>query len=201
MDMIKKYGVSRYLTQGLNYANQIAGIGFNHRIAMANGDYLGADVAAVESGAGIAQGIGGSMIGAGMMLGATPVGWGLMALGGIAEIGGAIAKYWAGDERADIAEGEAYRKTLAGTNGLNKLYTNGGSVSDNSRKAASTLREGTNLAVDTGLSTDEFLQLATSYSRFGSKSSTDAMKQARDIALWAQSTGTDAGNCKTLRRQ
>lgn len=193
MDMIKKYGVSRYLTQGLNYANQIAGIGFNHRIAMANGDYLGADVAAVESGAGIAQGIGGSLLGAGLMLGATPVGWGLMALGGIAEIGGAIAKYWAGDERADIAEGEAYRKTLAGTNGLNKLYTNGGSVSDNSRKAASTLREGTNLAVDTGLSTDEFLQLATSYSRFGSKSSTDAMKQARDIALWAQSTGTDAG--------
>ena len=193
MDMIKKYGVSRYLTQGLSYANQIAGIGFNHRIAMANGDYLGADVAAVESGAGIAQGIGGSLLGAGLMLGATPVGWGLMAAGGIAEIGGAIAKYWAGDARADIAEGEAYRKTLAGTNGLNKLYTNGGSVSDNSRKAASTLREGTNLAVDTGLSTEEFLQLATSYSRFGSKSGTDAMKQARDIALWAQSTGTDAG--------
>jgi len=193
MDMIKKYGVSRYLTQGLSYANQIAGIGFNHRIAMANGDYLGADVAAVESGAGIAQGIGGSLLGAGLMLGGTPVGWGLMAAGGIAEIGGAIAKYWAGDARADIAEGEAYRKTLAGTNGLNKLYTNGGSVIDNSRKAASTLRVGTNLAVDTGLSTEEFLQLATSYSRFGSKSSTDAMKQARDIALWAQSTGTDAG--------
>lgn len=193
MDMIKKYGVSRYLTQGLSYANQIAGIGFNHRIAMANGDYLGADVAAVESGAGIAQGIGGSLLGAGLMLGATPVGWGLMAAGGIAEIGGALAKYWAGDARADIAEGEAYRKTLAGTNGLNKLYSNGGSVSDNAKRAANLLSEGSNLANDTGLSTEEFLQLATRYSRFGSKSSADAMTQARDIALWAQSTGTDAG--------
>lgn len=193
MDMIKKYGVSRYLTQGLNYANQIAGIGFNHRIAMANGDYLGADVAAVESGAGIAQGIGGSLLGAGLMLGATPVGWGLMAAGGIAEIGGAIAKYWAGDTRADIAEGEAYRKTLAGTNGLNKLYTNGGTWLENSNKTDAILRNATSNAEGTGLSTDEFLQLATNYSRFGSRSSTDAMKQARDIALWAQSTGTDAG--------
>lgn len=193
MDMIKKYGVSRYLTQGLNYANQIAGIGFNHRIAMANGDYLGADVAAVESGAGIAQGIGGSLLGAGLMLGATPVGWGLMAAGGIAEIGSAIAKYWAGDTRADIAEGEAYRKTLAGTNGLNKLYTNGGTWLENSNKTDAILRNATSNAEGTGLSTDEFLQLATNYSRFGSRSSTDAMKQARDIALWAQSTGTDAG--------
>lgn len=192
MDMIKKYGVSRYLTQGLNYANQIAGIGFNHRIAMANGDYLGADVAAVESGAGIAQGIGGSLLGAGMMLGATPVGWGLMALGGIAEIGGAIAKYWAGDERADIAEGEAYRKTLAGTNALNKRFSDGGTWLENSNKTDAILRDATNKANGTGLSTEEFLSLATRQSKFGG-SQANVMAQTRDIAMWAQATGTDAG--------
>ena len=192
MDMIKKYGVSRYLTQGLNYANQIAGIGFNHRIAMANGDYLGADVAAVESGAGIAQGIGGSLLGAGLMLGATPVGWGLMAAGGIAEIGGAIAKYWAGDARADIAEGEAYRKTLAGTNALNKRFSDGGTWLENSNKTDAILRAATNGANGTGLSTEEFLSLATRQSKFGGTQS-DAMAQARDIAMWAQATGTDAG--------
>lgn len=192
MEMIKKYGVSRYLTQGLNYANQIAGIGFNHRIAMANGDYLGADVAAVESGAGIAQGIGGSLLGAGLMLGATPVGWGLMVAGGIAEIGGALAKYWAGDERADIAEGEAYRKTLAGTNALNKRFSDGGSWLENSNKTDAILRDATNKANGTGLSTEEFLSLATRQSKFGGTQS-DAMAQARDIAMWAQSTGTDAG--------
>ena len=167
MDMIKKYGVSRYLTQGLSYANQIAGIGFNHRIAMANGDYLGADVAAVESGAGIAQGIGGSLLGAGLMLGATPVGWGLMAAGGIAEIGGAIAKYWAGDARADIAEGEAYRKTLAGTNGFNKRFADGGTWLENSNKTDAILRDAVNGANGTGLSTEEFLSLATRQSKFG----------------------------------
>lgn len=192
MDMIKKYGVSRYLTQGLSYANQIAGIGFNHRIAMANGDYLGADVAAVESGAGIAQGIGGSLLGAGLMLGATPVGWGLMAAGGIAEIGGAIAKYWAGDARADIAEGEAYRKTLAGTNALNKRFSDGGTWLENSNKTDAILRAATNGANGTGLSTEEFLSLATRQSKFGGTQS-DAMTQARDIAMWAQATGTDAG--------
>lgn len=192
MDMIKKYGVSRYLTQGLSYANQIAGIGFNHRIAMANGDYLGADVAAVESGAGIAQGIGGSLLGAGLMLGATPVGWGLMAAGGIAEIGGAIAKYWAGDARADIAEGEAYRKTLAGTNALNKRFSDGGTWLENSNKTDAILRAATNGANGTGLSTEEFLSLATRQSKFGGTQS-DAMAQARDIAMWAQATGTDAG--------
>jgi hypothetical protein len=192
MDMIKKYGVSRYLTQGLSYANQIAGIGFNHRIAMANGDYLGADVAAVESGAGIAQGIGGSLLGAGLMLGATPVGWGLMAAGGIAEIGGAIAKYWAGDARADIAEGEAYRKTLAGTNALNKRFSDGGTWLENSNKTDTILRAATNGANGTGLSTEEFLSLATRQSKFGGTQS-DAMAQARDIAMWAQATGTDAG--------
>ena len=192
MDMIKKYGVSRYLTQGLSYANQIAGIGFNHRIAMANGDYLGADVAAVESGAGIAQGIGGSLLGAGLMLGATPVGWGLMAAGGIAEIGGAIAKYWAGDARADIAEGEAYRKTLAGTNALNKRFSDGGTWLENSHKTDAILRAATNGANGTGLSTEEFLSLATRQSKFGGTQS-DAMAQARDIAMWAQATGTDSG--------
>ena len=192
MDMIKKYGVSRYLTQGLSYANQIAGIGFNHRIAMANGDYLGADVAAVESGAGIAQGIGGSLLGAGLMLGATPVGWGLMAAGGIAEIGGAIAKYWAGDARADIAEGEAYRKTLAGTNALNKRFSDGGTWLENSNKTDAILRAATSGANGTGLSTEEFLSLATRQSKFGGTQS-DAMAQARDIAMWAQTTGTDAG--------
>ena len=192
MDMIKKYGVSRYLTQGLSYANQIAGIGFNHRIAMANGDYLGADVAAVESGAGIAQGIGGSLLGTGLMLGATPVGWGLMAAGGIAEIGGALAKYWAGDARADIAEGEAYRKTLAGTNALNKRFSDGGTWLENSNKTDAILRDATDKANATGLSTEEFLSLATRQSKFGGTQS-DAMTQARDIAMWAQATGTDAG--------
>lgn len=194
-DVIKQYGLARMFTQGLGYFNQITGVGFNHRIAMANGDYLGADVSSVESYSNIAQGIGGSLMGAGMMMGGptNPAGLIMLGAGGALELGGAIGKYWAGDRRADIAEGEAYRKTLAGTNGLNKLYTNGGSVADNARAAAMTLRQGTDFAVDTGMSTDEFLQLTTRQARYGARSKTEALQQARDVALWAQSTGTDAG--------
>lgn len=192
MEMIKKYGVGRYFEQGLNYVNQLTGIGFNHRIAMANGDYLGADVSAVESGAGIAQGLGGSMLGAGMMLGATPVGWGLMAGGVLAEIGGAVAKYWAGDARADIAEGEAYRKTLSGTNALNKLFSDGGTWEENSEKTTELLKEGTRLAEGTGLSTADFLALAAQQSQYGAETRGDALQQVRSVALWAQATGADA---------
>lgn len=192
MEMIKKYGVGRYFEQGLNYVNQLTGIGFNHRIAMANGDYLGADVSAVESGAGIAQGLGGSMLGAGMMLGATPVGWGLMAGGVLAEIGGAVAKYWAGDARADIAEGEAYRKTLSGTNALNKLFSDGGTWKENSEKTTEILKEGTQLAEGTGLSTADFLALAAQQSQYGAETMGDALQQVRSVALWAQATGADA---------
>ena len=192
MKMIKKYGVGRYFEQGLNYVNQLTGIGFNHRIAMANGDYLGADVSAVESGAGIAQGLGGSMLGAGMMLGATPVGWGLMAGGVLAEIGGAVAKYWAGDARADIAEGEAYRKTLSGTNALNKLFSDGGTWEENSEKTTEILKEGTQLAEGTGLSTADFLALAAQQSQYGAETMGDALQQVRSVALWAQATGADA---------
>ncbi len=192
MKMIKKYGVGRYFEQGLNYVNQLTGIGFNHRIAMANGDYLGADVSAVESGAGIAQGLGGSMLGAGMMLGATPVGWGLMAGGVLAEIGGAAAKYWAGDARADIAEGEAYRKTLSGTNALNKLFSDGGTWEENSEKTTELLKEGTRLAEGTGLSTADFLALAAQQSQYGAETMGDALQQTRSVALWAQATGADA---------
>lgn len=192
MKMIKKYGVGRYFEQGLNYANQLTGIGFNHRIAMANGDYLGADVSAVESGAGIAQGLGGSMLGAGMMLGATPVGWGLMAGGVLAEIGGAVAKYWAGDARADIAEGEAYRKTLSGTNAINKLFSDGGTWEENSEKTTELLKEGTRLAEGTGLSTADFLALAAQQSQYGAETRGDALQQVRSVALWAQATGADA---------
>ena len=141
-DVIKQYGLARMFTQGLGYFNQITGVGFNHRIAMANGDYLGADVSSVESYSNIAQGIGGSLMGAGMMMGGptNPAGLIMLGAGGALELGGAIGKYWAGDRRADIAEGEAYRKTLAGTNGLNKLYTNGGSVADHKRRPAFSVR-------------------------------------------------------------
>lgn len=193
MDMIKKYGVSRYLTQGLQYANQMTGIGFNHRIAMASGDYLGADVSAVESGAGIAQGLGNSMLGAGLMVGATPVGWGLMAAGGLTSIGGTIAKMWSGDARADIAEGEAYRKTLSTTNQFNKIFQSGESNwLDNSNKTDSILKEAVEKAMGTGLSTEDFINLATKQARFGGTQS-GVMQQARDIATWANATGTDAG--------
>lgn len=192
VDAIKRYGLANYFTKGLGYFNQITDIGFARRTAMANGDYLNADANMVEGYSNVAQGIGGSLMGFGMMNATNPLGWISMLLGGGLELGGAIGKYWAGDKKADAAEGEAYRKTLAGTNALNKRFADGGSWQDNSERTTRILTRSTELAEGTGLSRDDFLDLATKQSRFGAKSSEDAMQQARSVALWAQATGTDA---------
>ena len=191
MEAIKKYGAVHYLTQGLGYANQLAGIGFNYRTAMANGNYIGAGINALDSGAGIAQGLGGGLLGAGLMLGATPVGWGLMAAGGLLEVGGAVGKYVAGDKQADKSEAEAYERTLATSNGLNKLFTSGGTWSSNAARTENILDNGRIYAEGTGMGTLDFVNLATQYSRYGASSADDAMAQARIIANYANSTGAD----------
>lgn len=192
MDAIKKYGISRYATQALGTFNQVSGIGFAYRSAMANGDYANAGANALEGYSGVAQGLGGSLLGAGMMLGATPVGWGLMAAGGLLEIGGSIGKYIAGDEKADNQEAMAYERTLATSNALNKRFTNGGTWQGNAEKTESIMDNGRRYAQDTGMSTLELVELGTQFSRFGATSADNAMQQARQIALSAQATGTDA---------
>ena len=93
---------------------------------MANGDYLGADVGVLEGGSNIAQNLGGSVLGAGMTLGATPAGVPLMIAGGALSILGTIGNIIAGDKRADIAEGSAYERSLTHTGALNRRYAQGG---------------------------------------------------------------------------
>lgn len=198
MDAIKRYGLARFFTQGLGYAQQIAGIGFNRRTAMANGDYLGADVGVLESGANIAQGIGGSLFGAGMTVGATPVGWALMGVGGLLEIGGTIASIIAGDKKADIAEGAAYEKSLVHTGALNRRYAQGGTWEDNANRTSELLEKGAKYAEGTGMSAYGIVDIATQMSQYGAGSSDLALKQASDVAARVNATGVDAATVQNL---
>ena len=198
MDAIKRYGLARFFTQGLGYAQQIAGIGFNRRTAMATGDYLGADVGVLEGASNIAQGIGGSLFGAGMTVGATPVGWGLMGVGGLLSILGTIGNIISGDKKADIAEGAAYERSLVHTGALNRRYAQGGTWEDNANRTSELLEKGTKYAEGTGMSAYGIVDIATQMSQYGAGSSDLALKQASDVAARVNATGVDAATVQNF---
>ncbi|MGP1458957.1 MAG: hypothetical protein ACTTKL_06580 [Treponema sp.] len=184
-----KYGFAKFFTRGLQYAEQAAGIGFNYRTGIANGDYLGAGVNALDSASGVVQGIGNSLLGAGLTTGNAP----LIIAGGAGELIGTIGKLIAGDKKADFAESDAYERSISHTNALNKLYVNGGTWQQNAMRTNRILSSGAAYADGTGLAAYDFIDRATQMSKFGAKSTDEAMRQAREAALFANATGTDIG--------
>ena len=198
MDAIKRYGLARFFTQGLGYAQQIAGIGFNRRTAMANGDYLGADVGVLEGKSNIAQGVGNAVIGAGMTLGATPAGVPLMLTGGVLSILGTIGNILAGDKRADIAEGSAYERSLTHTGALNRRYAQGGTWEDNASRTSELLEKAAKYAEGTNMSAYDIVDIATQMSQYGAGTGELALKQASEVAARANATGVDAATVQNL---
>ena len=188
-DKPDRYGLAKFFTQGLQYAEQAAGIGFNYRTGIANGDYLGAGVNALDNASGIVQGISNSVMGAGITTGNIP----LIAIGGVGELLGTIGKLVAGDKKADFAESDAYERSISHTNALNKLYVNGGSWQENAMRTNRILSSSAAYADGTGLAAYDFIDQATQMSKFGAKSADEAMQQAREAALYAHATGTDMG--------
>ena len=194
LNSLKNGGIANYAVKAIDAGGQIFNVGSNYRASMANGDYLGAGLNRADGYANVAQGIGGSLLGAGAMLGWNPVGWGLMAAGGVLEAGGIVTKAITGKERADDAEASAYEKSLARLNSLNKLYTNGGDISRHSVQTDEIRQSVLRYAKDTGMASGDFLEAATRQSVYGTKSMADAMQQARQAALWANATGADLGS-------
>lgn len=197
-DVIKRYGLSRYFTQGLGYAQQIAGIGFNRRTAMANGDYLGADVGVLEGASNIAQSVGNTAMGAGMTLGATPAGWLLMGGGGLLSILGTIGNIISGDKKADIAEGAAYERSLVHTGALNRRYAQGGTWEDNANRTSQLLEKAAKCAEGTNMSAYDIVDIATQMSQYGAGTGELALKQASEVAARANATGVDAATVQNL---
>ena len=188
-DTPNRYGVAKFFTKGLQYAEQAVGIGFNYRTSIANGDYLGAGNNALDSASGIVQSVGNSTLGLGITTGNIP----LMAIGGAGALVGTIGKIVAGDKKADFAESDAYERSLSHTNALNKLYVNGGTWKQNAMRTNRIFSSGVEYAEDTGLATYDFLDQAANMAKFGAKSADQAMKQTREAALFANATGTDMG--------
>lgn len=189
-DAFSAFNLSRMLGYAISGTNIVS----NYRQAIANGDYLGAGIQAKGAVGDMAMGIGGSLMTAGAMTGAFP----LAILGGVGIGLGGILKIVSSMESADKAEGEAFERSLQATHGLNRLFSDGQGYDENNNNAAALILEGERYAKDTGLPIYEILRLASQQAAFGSESYTEALEQARQAALFAQSTGANVGSAQNL---
>lgn len=184
-------------SQAWNYAIQGANIYNGYRTSIASGDYLGAGANAKDQIGGATMGIGGTLMSAGGMMAVTGVGAipGLIVggIGALATGTGGILKLLAGDEQADNAEAKAYENSLPYLNAFNKRYNASGDY-----KSTDALRErAVELAKDTGLSTNDFLNTALQQTSFG-VSQDEALNRTRMAALWANATGADIGTIQEV---
>lgn len=184
-------------SQSWNYAIQGANIYNGYRTSIASGDYLGAGANAKDQIGGATMGIGGTLMSAGGMMAVTGVGAipGLIVggIGAAATGAGGIFKLLAGDEQADNAEAKAYENSLPYLNAFNKRYNASGDY-----KSTDALRErAVELAKDTGLSTNDFLNTALQQTSFG-VSQDEALNRTRMAALWANATGADIGTIQEV---
>jgi hypothetical protein len=184
--------ITDYVIKGAEFAGQYSKIGSQYRMAIANGDYVGAEIGKQESLSGMAKGLGGTAMGIGSMLMATGAGFvpglALMGLGGLAEILGIWGEADAAKKRADDAEAGVYQGTLSYTNALNKRFRNGFGTAE---QTDAIRRKGLSLSKDTGLTNEQFINAAVEMTRYGATSSQSAMRQARNAAVWANATGAD----------
>ena len=183
----------------MNWALQGASINSSYRQSMAQGDYIGAHLQRNEGFANLLGQISGTAMSAGLMTGFLP----LTALGGIGSLGSFVWKLFNKEEQAEMAEAQAFQRSLEPTHGLNRLFFNGGYAQNNAR-AAALIGQGSSAARGTGLDLYEFLQLATGQAAYGAGSAAEAMAQTRQAALFANRTGADIGGALsflgTMRR-
>ena len=207
-EAIRQYGLMKALQQGLGLATQIDNIGFNKRKAFASGDYLGAEVQEKQGWAGVFGSLGDVSLGLTPVLTATlgPLGTAAGVLGGVIGKGAQfLTNRGANDESASLAEAAAYERTLEHTNGLNKLFSDGGTWKNNALKTTEILENSVGYAKGTGLDNYELIDLASQMQQYGTaKSANDAMAQAQTVARFSNNTGVDLGTAQkffgTMRR-
>lgn len=197
LDAFLKDRKAQLFSQGVNYAVQGAAIYNGYRSSIANGDYLNAGVQVKDNVGSAVMGLGGTLTSVGGIIAASGVGAipGLVVagVGALATGAGGLIKILAGDESADNAEANAYEKSLNVLNSFNKRYVNNGTWKDNAERTDKIREQATELAKETGFSTYDLVNTATSFSGYGLVTKDIALKKARIAALWANSTGADLG--------
>lgn len=187
-----KYFGMKEFQQIVGYGVQGAQIGSNYRMDIANGNYIGAGI---NAGKAVGDTVGGAAMSAGAIMMLIP---GLQIPGAIAAGAGGLTKgitdVVASYKQAGDTEANAYEKSIAKTNSLNRLYTSGLADSADTDRLLQTANE---KAIGTNLGVYDFLDNTKNITKYG-VSQQAAFNYTRQAALMANNTGSDIGTMQAL---
>lgn len=196
-DALKKFFSFNQFTKALNSAGDFAQAGYTYRTDIANGNYTGAGRRMGTSIASTAGNI------------ATAVGSGLMLIPGMQLAGGIVAglglatnfisRLVEGKGNAADSEAAAYMGNFDAKYGASRVFGNMGEDMDKNATYANNLyASAAAMAKDTGLSTNDFLQIMTQAASYGVTDDV-ASQMARQAGLWTQATGADTNALMELQ--
>lgn len=196
-DALKKFFSFNQFAKALNSAGDFAQAGYTYRTDIANGNYIGAER---RMGTSIAS-TAGNM--------ATSIGGGLMLIPGMQLAGGIVAglglatnfisRLIEGEGNAADSEAAAYMGNFDAKYGASRVFGNmGRNREENATFANDLYASAAAMAKDTGLSTNDFLQIMTQAASYGVNGDV-ASKMARQAGLWTQATGADTNALMKLQ--
>ena len=196
-DALKKFFSFNQFAKALNSAGDFAQAGYTYRTDIANGNYIGAERRMGTSIASTAGNI------------ATSIGGGLMLIPGMQLVGGTVAglglatnfisRLVEGEGNAADSEAAAYMGNFDAKYGASRVFGNMGRDREKNATYANDLyASAAAMAKDTGLSTNDFLQIMTQAASYGVTDDV-ASKMARQAGLWTQATGADTNALMKLQ--
>ena len=196
-DALKKFFSFNQFAKALNSAGDFAQAGYTYRTDIANGNYIGAERRMGTSIASTAGNI------------ATSIGGGLMLIPGMQLVGGIVAglglatnfisRLVEGEGNAADSEAAAYMGNFDAKYGASRVFGNMGRDREKNATYANDLyASAAAMAKDTGLSTNDFLQIMTQAASYGVTDDV-ASKMARQAGLWTQATGADTNALMKLQ--
>lgn len=194
---LAKFFSFNQFAKALSGVGDFAQAGYTYRTDIANGNYIGAER---RMGTSIASTVGNV---------ATSIGGGLMLIPGMQLAGGIVAglglatnfisRLVEGKGNAADSEAAAYMGNFDAKYGaLRVFYNMGKNREENATFANDQYTSASAMTKDTGLSTNDFLQIMTQAASYGVNGDV-ASQMARQAGLWTQATGADTNALMKLQ--
>lgn len=194
---LAKFFSFNQFAKALSGVGDFAQAGYTYRTDIANGNYIGAER---RMGTSIASTVGNV---------ATSIGGGLMLIPGMQLAGGIVAglglatnfisRLVEGEGNAADSEAAAYMGNFDAKYGASRVFGNmGKNREENATFANDLYTSASAMAKDTGLSTNDFLQIMTQAASYGVNGDV-ASQMARQAGLWTQATGADTNALMKLQ--
>lgn len=194
---LAKFFSFNQFAKALSGVGDFAQAGYTYRTDIANGNYIGAER---RMGTSIASTVGNV---------ATSIGGGLMLIPGMQLAGGIVAglglatnfisRLVEGKGNAADSEAAAYMGNFDAKYGASRVFYNMGENREENATFANDLYTSTSaMTKDTGLSTNDFLQIMTQAASYGVNGDV-ASQMTRQAGLWTQATGADTNALMKLQ--